>query len=102
MTTYFFDEKESKLIAYDADTKELHELLPVSPAGSEAQAEQEAERRPASPPSRHSKGQQPNLVAKTKAGCNECACGEGIPCACNDSTPPDTSQVIVIDEVTLH
>jgi hypothetical protein len=31
-----------------------------------------------------------------------CACGEGIPCACNDSTPPDTSQVIVIDEVTLH
>jgi hypothetical protein len=31
-----------------------------------------------------------------------CTCGEGIPCACNDSTPPDTSQVIVIEEVTRH
>ena len=31
-----------------------------------------------------------------------CACGEGIPCACNDSTPPDTSQVIVVGEHTVH
>jgi hypothetical protein len=31
-----------------------------------------------------------------------CACGEGIPCECNDSTPPDTSQVIVVEEVTVH
>jgi hypothetical protein len=31
-----------------------------------------------------------------------CACGEGIPCDCNDSTPPDTSQVIVVGEHTVH
>ena len=31
-----------------------------------------------------------------------CTCGEGIPCACNDSTPPDTSQVIVVGERALH
>jgi hypothetical protein len=31
-----------------------------------------------------------------------CTCGEGIPCECNDSDPPDTSQVIVIEEMTVH
>jgi hypothetical protein len=31
-----------------------------------------------------------------------CICGEGIPCSCNDSTPPDTSQVIVVGEHTVH
>ena len=31
-----------------------------------------------------------------------CICGEGMPCECNDSDPPDTSHVIVIEEVTLH
>ena len=31
-----------------------------------------------------------------------CACSEGMPCECNDSTPPDTSQVIIIEEVTVH
>jgi hypothetical protein len=31
-----------------------------------------------------------------------CACSDGMPCKCNDSTPPDTSQVIVIGEVTVH
>lgn len=30
-------------------------------------------------------------------------CSDGMPCECNDSTPPDTSQVIIIiEEVTLH
>jgi hypothetical protein len=32
-------------------------------------------------------------------GCTSCG---GIPCACNDSTPPDASQVIIIEEVTVH
>jgi hypothetical protein len=31
-----------------------------------------------------------------------CICGEGMPCECNDSTPPDTSQVIIIGEETVH
>jgi hypothetical protein len=31
-----------------------------------------------------------------------CICGEGMPCACNDSPPPDTSHVIVIGEETVH
>jgi hypothetical protein len=30
-----------------------------------------------------------------------CACGEGMPCECNDSDPPDTSHVIVIGEETV-
>jgi len=30
-----------------------------------------------------------------------CACSDGMPCKCNDSTPPDTSEVIVIGEVTV-
>jgi len=30
-----------------------------------------------------------------------CACSEGMPCKCNDSTPPDTSQVIIIEEETV-
>jgi len=29
-------------------------------------------------------------------------CSEGIACARNDSTPPDTSQIIVIGEETVH
>jgi hypothetical protein len=31
-----------------------------------------------------------------------CACGYGAPCGCNESTPSDTSQVIVIAEETVH
>ena len=26
-----------------------------------------------------------------------CICGEGMPCECNDSDPPDTSQVVVLE-----
>ncbi len=26
------------------------------------------------------------------------ACSEGMPCECKDSTPPDTSQVIIFEE----
>jgi hypothetical protein len=31
-----------------------------------------------------------------------CACSEGKPCKCNDSDPPDTSEVIVVEEATRH
>lgn len=31
-----------------------------------------------------------------------CACGYGAPCACNDSDPPDTSEVIVIEDDSVH
>jgi hypothetical protein len=31
-----------------------------------------------------------------------CACGAGIPCECNDSDPPDTSEMIVEENATLH
>jgi hypothetical protein len=31
-----------------------------------------------------------------------CACSPGMPCECNDSDPPDTSQVLVIEEATKH
>ena len=31
-----------------------------------------------------------------------CACSDGMPCKCNDSDPPDTSEVIVIEEATRH
>jgi hypothetical protein len=34
-----------------------------------------------------------------------CACGDAIPCRCNDRDPPDTSEVVVLEivaETTLH
>ena len=31
-----------------------------------------------------------------------CSCCEGMPCECNDSDPPDSSHVIVIEEETVH
>lgn len=31
-----------------------------------------------------------------------CICGEGMPCECNDSDPPDTSQVTIVEEPTVH
>lgn len=41
----------------------------------------------------------PNMAFDDVLGCT---CDAGMPCYCNDSDPPDTSQVIVIDECTLH
>jgi hypothetical protein len=75
MTTYYFDEQENKLIAYDADTKALRELLPVSLAGSNPASEVaalEPERRAAPPVSRQRRGQHQRPVTPTKVGCNEC------------------------------
>jgi hypothetical protein len=31
-----------------------------------------------------------------------CTCSDGMPSECNDSDPPDTSQVIIIREETVH
>jgi hypothetical protein len=31
-----------------------------------------------------------------------CACGYGAPCACNDSSPPDTSRMNALLEASLH
>jgi hypothetical protein len=31
-----------------------------------------------------------------------CICGEGKPCECNDSDPPDTSHVTAVVEPTLQ
>jgi hypothetical protein len=76
MTHYFFDEQDNKLIAYDADTKALRELVSVALGAGEPAAVEavvpKPERSPASPASRRWNGQQPRPAAKAQAGCDEC------------------------------